>query len=284
MNYEIVDTVYNIPVHEIYVDPSFNCRGFFTPESVRDLAHSIRDHGLLEPIVVQPLEDIVSPPDDCQPSHKWRLIAGHRREAGVRLFLRWDHIPTRVIKKLNTEQALTLNFLENLDRKDLNMLQEAQAIRRVWPDISINELSRRLKKNVVWVFVRKQLVHLSDEIQQAAASKRLTQHDIEFIARAHDPDEQQRIFQGILDVKAKKTKEGPRRRGHQWSASNRALRNKVEIGEMITYILELAHERGCDASIIEAATGALSWAMRGITAEDFLSRLNLPFEMDRFND
>jgi ParB family chromosome partitioning protein len=282
--YEVADIVYKIPVREIYVDSFFNCRGFFDPISVQDLASSIRDHGLIEPIVVQPVADMDTHPSDLKPEHKWRLVAGHRREAAVRQFLQWDTIPARVFSGMTKEQAQTLNFLENLDRQDLNMLQEAQAIHRMWPDVTEKSICRRLKKNMVWVYVRVRLIDLSDAIQQAAASKRLTQRDVEFIAREPDYDEQQRLFQGILDVKAKKTRDGPRRKGIAWNSSNRVLRGRDEIGEMMTYIMELGHEHGREKSEIEAVTGALAWTMRGLNTEEFLQRMDLPLEMDRFND
>lgn len=281
--YEVVDAVYNLPVIEVFVDTGFNCRGFFAPQSVQDLAYSIRDHGLLEPVVVQPLEEAQLMSEGVTPDHKWRLVAGHRREAAIRTFLRWEYVPARVITSLTTEQAQTFNFLENLDRKDLNILQEAEAIERTWPNIPDRALCRRLRKHDKWLRARRKLVKMPDEIKQAAASGRLTQRDIEFIGRVDDHEEQLQLFKGILTSKSSKTKDGPRlkKSGTQWNAANRSTRTKKEIGSMLTYVMETGIEHGRD---VEPLTSVLAWAMRGITAGELLDRLDLPFDEGSFDD
>jgi ParB/RepB/Spo0J family partition protein len=272
-DYKVVDVVYDIPLIEIYIDTTFNCRGFFTAESVQDLASSIRTNGLIEPIVLQPIDELPTHMLKVTPAQKWRLIAGHRRLSAAHLFLRWEHIPARVIQGLTTEQAQTVNFIENLDRQDLNILQEAQAIDRVWPHLAERPLAARLKKDPKWVRARRRLIKMSHEIQQAAASGRVKQHDIEFIGRADEPAEQHRLFQGILDTRAKKRKEGPRHKGVEWNASNRRTRTKPDMGSMMTYIMEQGAEQG---RCLEPLTSILAWAMRGISAKELLTRLNLP--------
>jgi ParB/RepB/Spo0J family partition protein len=278
--YKVVDAVYDIQMIEIYNDPTFNCRGFFTAESVQDLASSIRDNGLIEPIVLQPIDELPTRMLKVTLDQKWRLIAGHRRLAAVHLFLRWEHIQARVIRGLTTEQAQTVNFIENLDRQDLNILQEAQAIDRVWPDLAERPLAARLKRHPRWIRTRRRLIKMSHEIQQAAASGRIKGQDIEFIGRANDPAEQHRLFQGILDTRAKKRKEGPRHKGVEWNAANSRTRAKPDIGSMMTHIMEQGVEQGRD---VEPLTSILAWTMRGISAKELLTRLDLPLGDQRYD-
>jgi ParB/RepB/Spo0J family partition protein len=277
--YKVVDSVYRIPVKEIFVDKQFNCRGFFTAESVQDLANSIRDNGLVEPIVVQPREDM-SVSDQFEfrrqgKSFEWRLVAGHRRLSAVTTFLHWDVIPGRVIQGLTTEQAQILNFIENLERQDLNIVQEAQAIDRVWPDMAERPLGAILKRNPRWIRLRRRLVKMAPEIQQAAASGRLRHQDIEFIGRSDDPAEQHRLFQGILDTKAKKRKDGPRHKGVEWNAGKLNTRTKPDMGSMMTRLMEAG---AMSLGDVESLTSLLAWAMRGISTEELLTRLALPTE------
>lgn len=283
-DYEVVDAVYNLPVREVYIDSGFNCRGFFAPQSVHDLALSIRDHGLLEPVVVQPFEDVETEVFGRTLDHKWRLVAGHRREAAVRFFLRWEQIPARIVRGLTTEQAQTVNFLENLDRQDLNILQEAQAIDRIWPNESDRALCKRLKRYGKWVRIRRKLVKMPDEIQQAAASGRVTQRDIEFIGRTDEEIEQLQLFKGIIETKTKKIKDGPRHKDIEWTAANKTTRTKKEIGAMLTYLMEVGIECGRPESETGSLISVLAWAMRGITANELLLRLNLPFDEEGFDD
>jgi ParB/RepB/Spo0J family partition protein len=276
-HYNVVDAVYDIPVGDIFVDKQFNCRGFFTAESVQDLANSIRDNGLVEPIVVQPIEDMSVHElwmiQGCR--FKWRLVAGHRRLSAATLFLHWDAIPARVIRGLTTEQAQILNFIENVDRRDLNIIQEARAIDRVWPDMAERPLGVLLNRNPRWIRLRRRLIKMAPEIQQAAASGRLRHQDIEFIGRSDDPAEQHRLFQGILDSRAKKRKDGPRHKGVEWNASKLNTRTKPDMGSMMTRLMEAGAEHGRD---VESLTRLLAWAMRGISTEELLTQLDLPTE------
>ena len=128
---------YALPLDRIYYDADFNCRGEFTLESVMDLAENIRLRGkgvelkgLDFPVVVQPITDMA----DKQPAAcDYRLLAGHRRFQAIKTFLKWHCIPAMIHAGLSDREARMLNFCENLERKDLNILEEA---RRTWPAVS----------------------------------------------------------------------------------------------------------------------------------------------------
>lgn len=162
--------VYEIPIVEIYYDESFNCRGAFTLQSVVELSESIGEIGLQFPVIVQPWKD------------RYRLLAGHRRYKACTLFLKWDKIPAVVRTDLNEHQAQILNLVENLERKDLNMLEEARALQSLYPDgASLRVAAAELKRPTRWIHTRLRLMQLSHEIQQLAASGRIVATDIEVI-------------------------------------------------------------------------------------------------------
>jgi len=238
--------VYELPVQDILYDSSFNCRGAFTAQSVKDLADSIEQSGLQFPVVVQPY----------QGSHPWRLLAGHRRFRACTLFLKWETIPASVRYDLTEHQARILNLTENLERKDLNMLEEALALRSLYPDgISLRQAARELKRPTRWIHIRRRLLELPESIQKKAAAGLLSAVNLEAILKLESPVEQRKAANAIAKVKAKgKTRHLPHRRKFQ------ARRSKEQISQMIMRLMDLGVE--------ELATRLLAWVAGYVTDKD----------------
>jgi ParB family chromosome partitioning protein len=96
--------------------PKQQPRRYFDPEKMEQLVLSIKEHGILEPLLVRSLED----------SDKYELVAGERRyraakEAGL------TEIPV-VIRELSDEQAIQIALIENLQREDLNPVEETEGV------------------------------------------------------------------------------------------------------------------------------------------------------------
>ncbi len=153
MKYEVIE----VPIEDIFFDRDFNCRSF-SIESTAPLAKSIEAHGLLTPIILQPYDG----------PYEYRIVAGHRRYTAMRYHLRRKKIPAFIC-----EAGAEANLAENLDRQDLNILEQAKAIRRLYPDGSIRSIAKAMNRNVVWVEIRLRLLRLSGEIQQMAACGKL---------------------------------------------------------------------------------------------------------------
>ena len=166
MKYETVE----MQVEDIIHDPNFNCRDTFTLESVNELAESIRQDGLNFPLVVQPWQG------------KYRLICGFRRYQALVRILKWTKLPVMVRDDLTDAEAQRLNLSENLERKNLNILEEARALRRIYPEgVSLSRAAFELKKPTRWVHVRIRLMELPEVIQHQAASGILSAVDINSI-------------------------------------------------------------------------------------------------------
>jgi ParB/RepB/Spo0J family partition protein len=252
--------VFALPLSRIYYDADFNCRGQFTLESVSELAESIRQkgggvelRGLDFPVVVQPTVEVVG---TVPSGFDYRLIAGHRRFRAVEFFLKWANIPAMVRHELTDYQARLLNFTENLERKDLNMLQEAIALKRLYPDgVSLRQANKELHRPTKWIAARFRLLDLPVEIQEMAANGLLSQVSIERLYK-EAPEEQ--LFL------AEKTAEA-RRRGSSgklpgldetYKRRFRFRRTKEQINAMILRMFE--------AGVNGLATRALAWAMAEI--------------------
>ena len=94
----------------------------FTLESINELAQSIKQDGLNFPLVVQPWHG------------GYRLICGFRRYQAIATILKWTKIPVMIRSDLSDAEAQRLNLSENLERKNLNILEEARALQKIYPE------------------------------------------------------------------------------------------------------------------------------------------------------
>lgn len=231
---------YEIPVVEIYYDESFNCRGAFTLQSVVELSESIGEIGLQFPVVVQPWKG------------QYRLLAGHRRFKAVTIFLKWEKIPATIRTDLDEHQAHVLNLVENLERKDLNMLEEARALQALYPDgVSLRIAAAELKRPTRWVHTRQRLIQLPEEIQQLAASGRIVATDIEAIWNL---SENERIDGARKIAKLKGNPRKGRKLPRKLKRRFRPRRTKEQISKM-TGILLNAGINGLPPRLLAWAAG-----------------------------
>jgi ParB/RepB/Spo0J family partition protein len=153
---------FDLPVDTIYVDNAFNCREAFAPHTVEGLAASIKQSGrLLFPLSVRPGSEMKG----CD--RPWHLLAGHRRLTAVTKFLGWTVVPCVIVRGLSEYEAHLFNLKENLERKNLDLFEEASALRKMFPpNTSINKISRALQKPTSWVKPRWSLFSMEPAIIQ----------------------------------------------------------------------------------------------------------------------
>jgi ParB/RepB/Spo0J family partition protein len=230
---ETYDT-YSVPVHEIYVDPDFNCRGTIMPNTVKSLADDIHADGLAIPVILQRREDsqIAIPPQ-----YKFRLVAGFRRYLAITLFLKWPEIPANV-RPMTDDEAETLNFTENLQRQDLNPLEEARAIQRRYPNgVTLKEASNEFKRDTRWVHQRLRVLQLPEVLQQKVAARILSLLDVEQLS-ALPPERQIEAADEIIAAK--------RGEGKTWNSKYRrkfrSRRSKLEVNQRLEQLLCLGFE------------------------------------------
>jgi ParB/RepB/Spo0J family partition protein len=141
---------------DIRVDVEFNCRGEeVTPSSVFDLAQDIKKNGLLQPVTVGPVEA----------DGKRLLIAGYRRYAAHKVLKR-DEIFVSVRDDFTDHNTLLLmNLRENVQRTDLNIVQEAKALDRlIHLGLSEEKIAAELNKSRGWVQLRVMVRALPEEL------------------------------------------------------------------------------------------------------------------------
>lgn len=136
----------------------------FDRKALEDLAESIRGHGILQPLVVSQAGD-----------ERFRLIVGERRWQAAKI-AGLDRVPV-VVKEVTDRQTLELALIENVQRSDLNPLEEAAAYQRLIQDFGLTQqdVATQVGKSRVAVANTLRLLTLPDTIKQAVIEGRITE-------------------------------------------------------------------------------------------------------------
>jgi ParB family chromosome partitioning protein len=135
----------------------------FNEESLKELADSIRVHGVIQPVVVQQL-----------PDNFYQLVAGERRWRAAQL-AGLVKLPA-VVREASTDSSLEIALIENLQREDLNPIEEAHAYEKLVVEFGLTqeEVAQRVGKNRATITNMLRLLRLPPEVQQWISENRLT--------------------------------------------------------------------------------------------------------------
>lgn len=151
--------VWDIPVADVH--PECNDRTEFDPVALRELADSILENGLAQPITVRP-----------RPAGGWWIVAGERRWRAHRM-LEMTLIPA-IVRDLDDGQAADIMLVENMARRDLNPIEEAVAYRaRLDAGSTVERLARVAGVNTGRITARVALLGLADDVQRMVTSGQL---------------------------------------------------------------------------------------------------------------
>ncbi|MFE5670361.1 ParB/RepB/Spo0J family partition protein [Agromyces sp. NPDC056523] len=165
-------------------------RSVFDPEDLAELVHSVREFGVLQPIVVRPHPD--------QPG-KYELVMGERRLRATKA-AGLDTIPA-VIKETANEAMLRDALLENLHRSQLNPLEEASAYQQLLADFGITqeELATRIGRSRPQISNTLRLLKLPEPVQLRVAAGVLSAGHARAILATGDPEAMQRLADKIVN-------------------------------------------------------------------------------------
>src|SRR6266404_2975692 len=183
----VVSAMQDIPLARIQ-ESKTNPRRQFDEIKLAELADNIRQHGVLQPVLVRPMP--AGEPD------AFELVAGARRYRAAKLAGR-ETIPAS-IRELTDTECLELQLIENLQRADVHELDEARgyaALMQLQPDTyTVEALAEKVGRSEKYVYARLRLLHLIDEVQQAFYTGKLTVAHAFEVARLQ-PDDQRRALQ-----------------------------------------------------------------------------------------
>ena len=136
----------------------------FDEQTLRELANSIREHGLIQPLVVKRTGD-----------DQFTLIAGERRWRAA-ILAGLETVPV-VVKDVAPQQMLEMALVENVQRSDLNALEEAQAYKHLSEEFGLtqDQIAQRVGKSRVAVANTLRLLKLPDSVKNALIEQRITE-------------------------------------------------------------------------------------------------------------
>lgn len=166
--------VVQLNINELQGNP-LQPRGVITPESLVDLVDSIKQHGILEPLVV------------AKTPAGYQLIAGERRWRAAKI-AGLDSVPV-IIKETTPRGMLEMAIVENVQRVDLNPLERAKAFQRLIEEFSLStsEISRRLGKSQAYVSNSLRLLSLPDALKDGLLSGLISEGHARALAAIEDP-------------------------------------------------------------------------------------------------
>jgi ParB family chromosome partitioning protein len=223
----------HIPVDQIDPNP-FQPRKDFEPAELASLADSLRQHGMLQPVIVR------------QVNERYQLIAGERRlRASIEAQL--HEIPARVFD-LDDQRVTELAMVENLQREDLNAIEKATAFRDYLTLYggTQEELASRLGLDRSTVSNLIRLLDLPEEIRQAVLSKKISQGHARALLGLPDPDQMlgacRRVIADNLSVRQTEALVAS---GEPTPARTRVRKDSAEEAVKAPHILEMeGHLRG----------------------------------------
>jgi len=150
-----------LPIDQIRAG-SYQPRRDIDPERLGELAESIRRHGVVQPVVVRPRE-----------AGGYELVAGERRWRAARL-AGLTEIPA-VVRRIDDRTALAVALIENIQREDLNPLEQAEALRRLLEefDLTHQQLAETLGKSRATISNLLRLLDLQPQVKQLLAEGRI---------------------------------------------------------------------------------------------------------------
>ena len=184
---EVIKEVDTIDINKI--EPNNNQpRKNFNEDKIHELAESIKQHGLIEPLIVQKGK-----------KGFYTIIAGERRwraarEAGIK------EIPV-VVKDYSDQQVMEIALIENIQREDLNAIEEAEAYERLIKDFNLkqDEVAERVSKSRVAITNSLRLLKLDSRVREMIIEDKIKSGHARALLAVNDPEEQYRLAVMIFD-------------------------------------------------------------------------------------
>ena len=178
--------VIEIPLQMIFLNPE-QPRKIFREEELTQLASSIRDYGVLQPILVKPTAE-----------GSFMVIAGERRyraacQAG--LFT----IPA-IVRSMEEEEAALVALVENVQRENLGYLEEARAYKKLMDDFGLtqSEIAQKVGKQQSTISNKIRILSLPDDIQEVLTVHRLTERHARALLRVQGENDRRKVIARVI--------------------------------------------------------------------------------------
>lgn len=186
-NYHDGRPVLEVELEKI-VPNEYQPRRIFNEEKLRELAESIKEHGIIQPLVVVARSD-----------GSYEIIVGERRFRAAKL-AGLSKVPVFVNPAISSEAKLELALIENIQRADLNPIEEAKAFQRLHAEfnLSVSDIAKRVGKDVSTVSNLLRLLNLPAEIQRALVEELITEGQARPLLTLRDKEEMSQMFKIVI--------------------------------------------------------------------------------------
>src|SRR5918999_4118776 len=167
---------------------NFQPRTSFDEERLEQLAQSIRANGIIQPLLVRRLS-----------TDRYQLVAGERRwRAAQRAGL---HRVPCVVKEIPEDKMLELALIENIQRQELNAIEEAQAYKRLIETLGLTQemVAQRVGRDRTFITNYLRLLRLPEDIQQLVEGENLSMGHARALLGIDDPDIQRKLAKNIME-------------------------------------------------------------------------------------
>lgn len=161
----------------------------FDEDSLQELSDSIKQVGLIQPILVQDRKD------------HYEIIAGERRWRAAKMAGLKD-VPV-IVRDYSEQEIMEISLIENIQREDLNPIEEAQAYRRLLTEFNLkqDEVAERVSKSRTAVTNSMRLLKLTEKVQQMVIDEMITTGHARALLAVENPEEQYDLAQKVFDEK-----------------------------------------------------------------------------------
>lgn len=180
-------------VVQLYLDDiipnRFQPREVFDEKALKELAVSIKEHGVIQPIIVRNI------------GNKYEIIAGERRYKASAL-AGLTKIPA-IVRNLDDKESSKVALLENLQRKNLNPIEEARTYQKILEidQMTQEELAKTMGKSQGAVANKLRLLALTDAVQDALLKEQISERHARSLLNLQNPEEQKAMLKRVIDEK-----------------------------------------------------------------------------------
>lgn len=234
------EKIYELETNILQANP-LQPRGIISPTSLNDLVDSIKEQGILEPLVV------------AKTPAGYQIIAGERRWRAAKL-LGLAKVPV-VIKETTPQGMLEMSIVENVQREDLNPIERAQAYKRLIEEFGLgtNEVARKVGKSAPTVSNTIRLLALPDAIKDALVAGVITEGHVRPLISLGDTNLMLDLFRRILreNSSVRQTEEEARKiKGALQKRDPRAASDRLWVPELDEMAVTLAKKLNISKSTI----------------------------------
>lgn len=222
------EEIIEIDINELRPNP-YQPRQVFDEEALKELSSSIKEHGVFQPIIVK------------KSIKGYEIIAGERRYRASKM-AGLTKIPA-IIRTFTDEQMMEIALLENLQREDLNAMEEAKAYQSLINNLHITqeELSHRVGKSRSHITNMLGLLRLPNQVQQMINDKKLTMGHARVLSKLED--ETQIINMATQIVEDKKSVREVEEMSQQQDVAHKVKVSRRKEPSEYKYVEELLHDK-----------------------------------------